>query len=222
MKIFRTILAMLAVSLLVATFASSAGADTNFNKRTVVTFTQPVEIPGQVLPAGRYTIELAESYGNRHIVRFFNADRSKLIATVLAIPNRRLEATGKTVMNFTERPGNAPDALKAWFYPGNGFGQEFVYPKPRAVELAQLTHESVPAVETEPATVEEFRNEPIVSETPEKTEVAIAEALPTPDRSVETLTPTPVLPKTASQVPLIALLGVLSVMFAFGLKRFVS
>lgn len=222
MKIARTILVMLAVSTLVAMFASGAGADTKFNKRTVVTFTQPVEIPGQVLPAGTYTIELFESLGNRNIVRIFNADRTKLIATVLAIPNRRLAPTGDTAMKFSERPGNAPDALKAWFYPGDTFGQEFVYPKARAVELAQMTHESIPAVETEPAPVEQLKREPIVSETPEKTEVAVAEALPTPAPEAQPLATAPVLPKTASQVPLIGLLGVLSVTFAFLLKRLVS
>lgn len=218
MKIVRTILVMFAVSMLVAMIASGAGADTKFNKRTVVTFTQPVEIPGQVLPAGTYTIELFESLGNRHIVRIFNADRTQLIATVLAIPNRRLTPTGDNVLKFSERPGNSPDALKAWFYPGDNFGQEFVYPKARAVELAQVTHEAVPAVETEPAPVEQLKSEPIVSETPEKTEVAVEAATP----AAETLSPAPVLPKTASQVPLIGLLGVLSVSFAFMLKRFVG
>ena len=222
MKILRSMLAMFAVSLLVAMFAAAAGADTNFNKRTVVTFSQPVEIPGQVLPAGTYTIELANSFANRHIVRFFNADRTHLFATVLAIPNLRLTATSDTVMKFAERPGNAPEALKAWFYPGNAFGQEFVYPKARAVELAQMTHEPVPAVETQPTTTEEFKNEIIVSETPERTEVPIPETLPTPAPPAETLTQAPALPKTASEIPLIGLLGVLSVTFAFMLKRLVS
>jgi hypothetical protein len=220
MKVARTILTIITVTLLMVTFAPGTRADTAFSKRTVVTFTQPVEIPGQVLPSGTYTIELYESFGNRHVVRIYNGDRSQLIATVLAIPNQRLTTTGDNVMKFTERPGNAPEALKAWFYPGENFGQEFVYPKARALELAQVTHESIPAVQTEPATVEEFKSEPIVAETPEQKEVPIAEAIPAP--AAETLTAAPALPKTASQVPLIALLGVLSVTFAFALKRFVS
>jgi len=222
MKTGRMFLAIFAVALFMVTLAAGARADTGFNKRTVVTFTQPVEIPGQVLPSGTYTIELYESFGNRHVVRIYNADRSKLIATVLAIPNGRLTATGDNVMKFAERPGNAPDALKAWFYPGDNFGQEFVYPKARAVELAQVTHENVPAVETQPVTREELKSETIVAETPERKEVPIAEAIPMPAREAETLSPAPALPKTASQVPLIALLGVLSVTFAFVLKRFVS
>jgi hypothetical protein len=220
MKIARMILTIFTVTLLMVTFAAGARADTAFSKRTVVTFTQPVEIPGQVLPSGTYTIELYETFGYRHVVRIYNADRSKLIATVLAIPNQRLTRTGDNVMKFTERPGNAPDALKAWFYPGENSGQEFVYPKARAIELAQVTHESIPAVQTEPTTVEEFKSEPIVAETPEQKEVPIAEAIPTP--VPETVASAPALPKTASQVPLIALFGVMSVSLAFILKRFAS
>ncbi len=218
MKTFRAVITMFAVALLAFTFAVTARADTGFNKRTVVTFNQPVEIPGQVLPAGTYTIELYESFGNRHIVRVFNADRSQLIATVLAIPNLRLTPTENNVMTFAERPGNSPDALKAWFYPGDNSGQEFVYPKARAIELAQTEHETIPAIETEPATIAELKSEPIVAETPEKTEVPITEVIPLPARESETLTAAE-LPKTASQVPLIAMFGLMSISLAFALKR---
>jgi len=224
MKAARTILAIFAVSLLAAALGTGARADTLFNKRTVVSFNQPVEIPGQVLPAGTYTIELFESFANRHVVRIFNADRTKVIATVLAIPNYRLAPTGESTMTFTERPGNAPNALKAWFYPGDNFGQEFVYPKARAIQLAQVTQETIPAVETEPATAEQLKEEPIVAETPEQKEVTVAEVFPTEPPASENLAPAPApaLPKTASPVPLIALLGTLSVGFAFALKRLVS
>lgn len=212
MKLAKAIVATAFAVLLVTMFAAGAGADTKFNKRTVVTFNQPVEIPGQVLSAGTYTIELYESFGARHIVRIYNADRSKLIATVLAIPNQRIKPTEENVMKFSERPGNSPDALKAWFYPGENFGQEFVYPKARAIELAQVTHEPVPAVQTEPAPIEELVKEPIVEETPQKTETPVEVAEATPE-------PAPALPKTASEVPLIALLGVLSIASALLVKH---
>jgi LPXTG-motif cell wall-anchored protein len=218
----RIIQTLFAVLLLVVMFGAGARADTQFNKRTVITFTQPVEIPGQVLPAGTYTIELYETFSYRHIVRIWNADRTQLIATVLAIPNERLKATEDTVMKFSERPGNAPDALKAWFYPGDTTGQEFVYPKQRAVELAGVTHETIPAVETEPATLQELKSEAIVAETPEKTEIAIGEFIPLTGSDTGTLSPSHPLPQTGSQIPLIALLGALSVSFALVLKRFMS
>ena len=133
MKITKALLATFVVSLLVATFAIGARAD-ELNRRSVIKFSQPVEIPGQVLPAGTYTMELFDTFSYRHIVRFYNADRTQLFATVLAIPNYRLEPTGDTVMTFMERPADAPSALKAWFYPNDKFGQEFVYPD-RPVQL---------------------------------------------------------------------------------------
>src|SRR5271166_3491998 len=122
MRVARAILTIFTVALVMFMLAAGAQADTKFSKRTVVTFSQPVEIPGQVLPSGTYTIELYESFGNRNIVRVYNADRSKLIATVLAIPNRRLTPSSDNVLKFTERPGYSPDALKAWFYPGETSG----------------------------------------------------------------------------------------------------
>ena len=43
-------------------------------------------------------------------------------------------------MKFSERPSNSPEALRAWFYPGDDYGQQFVYPKNRATELAKANH----------------------------------------------------------------------------------
>ena len=223
MKITKMLVAMLAVPFLVATFATGARADNLLHRRTVVSFSQPVEIPGQVLPAGKYTIELYESFSYRHIVRIFNADRSKIFATVLAIPNYRLTPTNETVMTFGERPANKPQTLKAWFYPGDNFGQEFVYPKARAVQLAQETQETIAAVQTEPAPIEELKTEPVVAETPQEKEVTVAEAFPTEPPASEAVVPTSApLPKTASPVPFIGLIGMLSVGFALALKRLMS
>src|SRR6185503_14382040 len=113
------------------------------DKRTRVTFNAPVEIPGisaQVLPAGTYVFRLNGSVADRHIVQILNSDQTHLIANILAIPNWRLRPTDKTVMTFSERKAGEPQAIRAWFYPGDNFGQEFVYPKKVAVELAKVTN----------------------------------------------------------------------------------
>ena len=145
MKSAEAVFCLLAVTLFGATLLPGARADT-WNKKTVVTFTQAVEVPGKILPAGTYTFQLLDSLSDRHIVQIFNADGSQIITIVLAINNYRLEPTGETVMKFGERPGDSPEALRAWFYPGDNFGQEFVYPKVRAIQLAQTTKVIVPAV----------------------------------------------------------------------------
>ena len=123
---------------------------------------------------------LGDQLGDRHIVRISNADQTQVIATVLAIPNWRERPTGKTVMTFSERAGDSPDALKEWFYPGDNFGQEFVYPKRRALELAVAVKEPVPALTTDTIPAEsELATTPIVAETPEQKEVPVATVIQT-------------------------------------------
>jgi hypothetical protein len=239
MKFMRTIFAVLALTLLGATLATGARADES-NKKTVMTFSQPIEIPGQILPAGTYTFVLLDSPADRHIVQIFDADGTHIIATVLAINNYRLKPTGDTVVKFAERAGDNPEALKAWFYPGDNFGQEFVYSKKRAVELAVIVKEPVPALAADDS---DIKSTPIVAETPEQKEVPVAEVImvtPAPAEVVTTkpvvqetapapvaATPAPVvetkeLPQTASHLPLIALLGLSSLGAALLLKRFSS
>src|SRR4029453_16239703 len=139
-KIVATIFCL---SLAALAFSPSVKAD-GWNKKTVVTFSQPVEIPGGiVLPAGTYVFKLLDSLSNRHIVQIFNEDQTHIYATILAIPNWRLQVTEKTVMTFGERSVGSPQAIRAWFYPGDNSGQEFVYPKKRAVELAKITNQPV-------------------------------------------------------------------------------
>ena len=224
MKIIKTMLVVLTLSLLGATLAPGARAD-DWNKKTVMTFSQPVEIPGQILPAGTYTIKLVDLASERHIVQFLEADGIKVIATVLAINNWRLHPTGETVVKFAERAGDNPEALKAWFYPGDNFGQEFVYPKRRAIELAMATKEPIPAIAEETPTAE-LKTAPIVAVTPEQKEVPVAEVIetapPAAEKAPVLVAENKELPRTASPLPLIALLGLASLGVAFTLKRLAS
>ena len=126
MRILRGVILALCALLLCAMIAPSGRGDL-WNKKTVVTFNDSVEIPGQVLPAGTYIFKLAESASNRHIVQIWNEDEDLLLATILAIPAQRLEPEGEPVFELEERPGDAPMALKYWFYPGDTNGQEFAY-----------------------------------------------------------------------------------------------
>jgi hypothetical protein len=124
---------------------SKASAD-QWNKKTVVTFSSPVEIPGKALPAGTYVFKLLDSESNRHIVQIFDKDEKQLLATILAVPNYRLQPADKPIFSFDERPAGAPEALKAWYYPGDNFGQQFVYPRDRAAQLAKQNKEPVLAM----------------------------------------------------------------------------
>src|SRR5271156_2788096 len=147
----RFVVAVASVGLLGVALASSARAD-EWNKKTVMTVSEPFQVPNKVLPAGTYVIKLLDSPSDRHIVQIFNADETQLQTTILAIPNYRIQPTGKTVFTFWETPPGQAKALRAWFYPGDNFGQEFAYPKFAATEIATISDESVPTTEaTQPA-----------------------------------------------------------------------
>jgi len=133
---------MLCVSLLSLGLARVATSD-EWDKKTIVTTNAPIEVPGKALPAGTYVFKLLDSPSNRNIVQIFDKDEKHLLATVLAIPNYRLEPADKPLLQFEERPSGTPEALKAIFYPGDNYGQEFVYPHRRAAELARQTKQNV-------------------------------------------------------------------------------
>src|ERR1700723_2304485 len=148
MKLFRSATTVCFMALIGAMLAPGAKAD-DWNRKTVVTFSGPVEIPGvhltgwAVLPAGTYVFKILNSDSDRHIVQIFSKDEKTIYATILAIPNYRLKATGKTVITFRERPAGEPEALRAWFYPGKNWGEEFVYHKSVAIEIAKSTNTAV-------------------------------------------------------------------------------
>jgi hypothetical protein len=99
---------------------------------------------------------------------------------MMTIPDYRLKTTTETVVKFNEAPRGTPQAIRAWFYPGNSLGQEFVYPKARAVQLARAAKTAVPAIAvTDIGDVNVLKTAPIVAITPEEQEVPVTAAIQT-------------------------------------------
>ena len=237
----KTVTTVSFLALACALLAPSASAD-DWHRKTVITFSGPVAIPGVhlagwgVLPAGTYVFKILDSQSDRHIVQIFSKDEKTVYATILAIPNFRLKATDKTVMTFRERPAGEPEALRAWFYPGRNWGEEFVYPKAKAIELAKATNTIVlytpaeitaevaaPVKSAEEPVVVELKQAPIMAIKPTGEEVQLAEVVTPPPAEVAQTLPEPTsLPKTASPVPLIGLLGLLSLGGAFAVRAVAS
>ena len=117
-------------------FELTAHADEE-NQMTKISFSEAVQVPGTVLPAGTYQFVLASSDSNRNIVQIFNADGTKLYATVQTIPAERRRETDGISITLAQRPDGQPDALVTWFYPGNDTGHEFLYSKQEEKELTQ-------------------------------------------------------------------------------------
>jgi hypothetical protein len=234
MNLFRAAATVCFIGLIGAVASPGARAD-DWDKKTTVTFSGPVEIPGvhltgwSVLPAGTYVFKVLDSQSDRHIVQIFSKDEKTIYATILAIPNYRLKATSKTVITFRERPAGEPEALRAWFYPGRNWGEEFVYPKAKAIELAKSTNTPVlfmpaeipvevvkPIQSADEPVVQQLKQAPIMAIQPSGEEVQLAEVVTAPPAPIQEADRT--LPATASSLPLIALLGLLAMCGALAFR----
>jgi hypothetical protein len=148
-----------------------ASADV-MNKKTTMTVKETIEVPGAVLQPGEYVVKLVDSQANRHIVQFLNKEEDEVLSTVIAIPNSRMEPTGETQFEWYETPAGQPPALRAWFYPGDSFGQEFAYPEGRATELSAEIHQEVPHVSDDEAAMaakQADKDETVIAQTPART-----------------------------------------------------
>src|ERR1700683_2743250 len=247
MKLFKSATTVCFMALIGAMLAPGAKAD-DWNKKTTVTFSGPVEIPGvhltgwSVLPAGTYVFKVLDSQSDRHIVQIFSKDEKTIYATILAIPNYRLKPTDKTVMTFRERPAGQPEALRAWFYPGTNWGEEFVYPKAKAMVLAKTTNTPVlftdaeipvevdaPTLLPDAQVVVQLKQAPIMAFRPTGEAVPLAEVVTAPPADVAAAptgaplsAPVPMLPATASKLPLFGLLGLMALAAAFAVRATAS
>jgi hypothetical protein len=238
MKLFKAATTVGIIALMGTVLIPGAKAD-DWDRKTVITFSGPVEIPGVhrpgfgILPAGTYVFKIVDSQSDRHIVQIFSQDGLTVYATILAIPNYRLKATDKTVVTFRERPAGEPEAIRAWFYPGRNWGEEFVYPKMKAIEIAKTTNVAVLATTAdvkeevekpeEPAVVAQLQQAPVIAVKPTGEEVAVAEVVTPPPAEPEVAVAVAApaetaLPETASPLPLIALLGFLALGGALALR----
>ncbi|MBV9265059.1 MAG: hypothetical protein JO061_02710, partial [Acidobacteriaceae bacterium] len=210
-------LAVAGVGLVGGAFVPRAHAD-NWDKKTIVTVNEPIIAGNKVLDPGTYVWKLLDSPSDRHIVQIFDKDQQHLQTTVLAIPNYRLQPTGKTEFSFWETPAGVPKAVRAWFYPGDNYGQEFPYPKKLVAQLASAAPVPVPMSYNEPAPAAQPEPQP----EPAPAAAPAPAPQPEPQAQPQQQTPPPApaapapqaLPHTASFNSLFGLLGLASLSLA--------
>ncbi|MGO8816586.1 MAG: hypothetical protein ACLQVG_18270 [Terriglobia bacterium] len=226
MKILKSLAIVLGISLVF--LCSTLNAD-EWDKETKVTFSGPVQIQNTQLAAGTYVFKLADT-ADRHIVQIFNEDETQVLATIIAIPDYRVTPTDNTVVKFAETgessqaAGTVPEngiPIKEWFYPGDNFGNEFkVVPTQTA---AAVTPEAPPAPPAQPAAAAPPAETPQPEATPEPAAPqAQAETPQSPPAEAPPAAPPAQLPQTASDMPLIGLLGLASLVAAASLRAFLK
>jgi len=195
-----------------------------WNKKTDFQFSGPVQIPGHVLPAGKYAFQLLDSGTDRNIVQVFSEDsdgKDILVATLMAIPDYRSETPDKPIVNFEERRAGTPEAIHSWFYPGENTGWAFVYPKGETLMASANTEPTeapvsaaaaaslppAPEVKQEPTPQEVAAVEDeMMEETPNAT-LDTPSPAPGPEAVTESATVATVLPETAGYSRLELMIG---------------
>ena len=226
-----------------------------YDRKTIISLSQPLEVPGAVLQPGTYVIKLFTSSSNRHIVQFMNERQNKQLALTFAIPAERVRPAEKTLLTMYEGSAGSPQALRTWYYPGDTVGEEFLYPHKQAVSISERDHVKVPEIEstertsvtdttaavtpTEPLQAPETRDESVLiaraepapepAPAPEPLAAPEPQAPPAPaqaDRTepvapapADTTTSSDSLPQTAGYGPLAGLIGGVSFILAFGMRK---
>jgi len=140
-KLYVMLGAVIAFFLFVGFVAHADEAD----QATTITFNAPVQIPGKVLPAGTYLFRVADNGSDPNVVQIYNADGTKLYATLETLSTDRQEPAPHTMITLAEQGSGTPEALLKWFYPGSLIGHEFMYSGREENRLAQDRLQTVAA-----------------------------------------------------------------------------
>jgi hypothetical protein len=198
-------------------------------KQTPFSINEPVEIPSMMLEPGHYVFKLVERAPQRNVldvfetVQLWTSDETRLLSTMLTMPNYDQPTTDKTVFTFFERGPKQPEALRIWFAPGRNYGQEFVYPKIQAVELGKSVGRAVLSMPPElPGDLGKLASAP--PPVPARTQTPVRMAAPKAAPTASTIVPVQGrarvreprliasnLPKTASYMAMFAVLGILGI-----------
>ena len=208
------ILKLLAIGwvVILITMASVYGND--WNKKTIMKLSEPMQIQGVLLQPGTYVFRLMDSTADRHIVRIMNEDETQVVATIIGMPHYELEPPSKPQTDFWETPAVTPPAVKTWHYPGDMLGLQFTPPPPTQTAAAPA-----PAPAPAPPAAEAPAPAP-APEAPAPPQTAEAPPAPAPQEApAPAPAPVETLPKTASSLPLIALMGLAFVAISLVLRR---
>lgn len=233
---------------LAATFMTAPKANGDeLTKKTILTVNEPTQIDKVLLQPGQYVLRLLEQQTDRHVVEIYDRNEKHILGTVVAIPTERLQEKGKTTFTFYETPAGSVKALRAWYYPGDNYGQRFEYPKNLQASATTVTTQTqttaatnqtdttttaaatpAPAPEPQPAqeqSSQEADREATPAPAPAQTEVA-SNAAPAeqpaaqPAPEPKSANPPAELPATGSSYPAIGLLGA-ALMALAGVSRMV-
>ncbi len=132
MKSIR-VFTVVSLGLLTGLLANPLKAD-DFNRETIVSINQPMQVGDVVLQPGKYDFQLVRTQTAENVVCIREAGNYHLVATVSGSPAYRAYRHVNTdLVLYPSRPGQVA-ALKTWYFDGESFGIRFRdYHTPSAV-----------------------------------------------------------------------------------------
>jgi hypothetical protein len=148
MRFWRSLQLLIGVVIFGLAFVPRVRADVS-NQKVIFTFSRPVEIPGKVIGPGTYVFRVLDTPGSQNIVQVLDKDETHVIATYITVGEEVSKPYEKPYIVFEETSEGSPVAIRAWFYPGDTLGHEFVYSRPWASELARANKKPAQAMPSE-------------------------------------------------------------------------
>jgi hypothetical protein len=245
MKHFRFLQTAACATILIAALPQHAVSSDQWLKTTIIDFSVPVRVPGKTLPAGKYTFKLVQSPAMQLQVQIFNERQREILATVNTSPTFRERPPDHTTIIFYEAPVGQPEPIKAWLYPGDQYGREFIYGKSEAAMiakaaldanapvLAKATPQIMPPSTAKTEVELEAHVEAPIQVAAAAPVVAPSEPTPAPQQDIQPSTvaaqpaqgalaaPVPeatTMPETGSALPLVGVVGLLSLAAALAIR----
>jgi len=202
-------------------FGLATTANGQTGEASQFSLTEPLDVGNTVLEPGTYQIMVVPQRWNRNLLQVRTPDGMKLFATLLSVPHPEgpsgVQIPESRYVYYPPVAGHIR-ALRTWYAantPGSG-GHDIVYSRERAIEYAALVKEPVVATQDE-VQVADYETAPLVVVTPDKVVKPFAPAPEPPVKVAEAPVTHKRLPGTASNVPLAAGLGLVSLIGALGL-----
>jgi hypothetical protein len=157
----------ISVVLAVLLFVSAAISATT-SRRTKITFSGSVRVPGATLKAGTYYFQAPE-FTHRALVRIVD-ENGQFITQFMGIAEQTRKPD-HDVIAFGDHECGAK-AIKSWFYPHSGTVVRFVYSEEEAASIAAACNEPVPESHQKNLNASQLENYPVHLMTPDKREEA--------------------------------------------------
>ncbi len=203
-----------------AVHASAADSAT----AATLTISEATKVPGLTLEPGTYSIRVVDHLADRLIVRV-DSPGNAAHSTFIGVRNRSIPQPSAPGAVPWSNPAGGTTSLRGFEFPGGGPVVEFVYPKAEAVAIAKVNTDKVPAID--PASEGKVSDPSLSKDDMEVVTLWMLSSTQvggTPDIKAERLQqvasahpPKPViakLPHTASLMPLVWIMGLVSLVGA--------